>query len=289
MEHTSWDDIRVLLAIRRAGSLLGAGRLLSQSTSTIGRRVDALELSTGQKLVHRTQSGTELSADALRLVHLAEGFEQGLLALRRDTSAVARTIRVSVPSGLVTTIARPLIALQRASPSYHIELIGEDQVVDVSKREADVALRLFKSSSNVLVEKHVANLRFSLYASVEYAHRISGRRLQPTEAAAHAFVGLDPRWKNLPHEQWMASLGASRFTFRASAMPAVVEAVRQGLGLSALLDDDAIRAGLIGIATDTAGPTQPLYLVYHRDLRKAPHLRSTVSAIEDYLRTPGAS
>lgn len=285
MENSSWDDLRVLLAIRRTGSLLGAGRALGLSTSTVGRRVDALEAATGSRLVHRTQSGTELTPDAQRLVRLAEGFEHDLNALRRDERLIARTIRVSVPVGMAAPIARPLLAFQREHPGIDLELIGENRMADVAKREADIAVRLVPSASSVLVEKHVATLRFSLFSSTDYVRRhLPERRLRRRDATAHAFIGLDARWKHLPHEQWMASLGAERFVFRSSAIEAIVEAVRQGMGLAALLEEDARHADLIRIQTETAGPTQPLYLVYHRDLRSAPHLRAAVSAIEAALR-----
>lgn len=278
----------MLLAIRRAGSLLAAGRLLGLSTSTTGRRVDALEAAVGSRLVHRTQSGTELTPDALRLVQLAEGFEHGLQALQRDKRLVARTIRVSVPTGMAASIARPLLSLQREHPNIDVELIGENRMADVAKREADVALRLVRSTSSVLVEKHVATLRFALFASTEYVRRhLPGRRLHKKNAAAHPFIGLDMRWKNLPHEQWMVSLGAERFAFRSSDSEAIVEAARQGMGLAALLDGDDRHADLVHIQTATAGPTQPLYLVYHRDLRNAPHVRAAVSVIEAFLRQSG--
>lgn len=141
MENTSWDDIRVLLAVHRAGSLLGAGRLLGGSTSTIGRRLDALESTTGLKLVHRTQAGTELTPTALNLVRLAQEFEHGLKAQHRDRHVLAGTVRVSVPDGLAVMISRELLEVQRDSPLLDFELIGESRMVDVAKREADIALR----------------------------------------------------------------------------------------------------------------------------------------------------
>jgi len=284
MDIPSWDDLRVLLAVYRSGSLLAAGRLLGLSTSTTGRRLDALEAAVGRKLVQRHQTGTELEPVALRLVALAEGLEHGLEAERRDQHTTAGIIRVSVPLGMASAITPALLALRREYPGIDVELIGENRMADVSRREADIALRLVRSTSNVLVERQIATLRFGLFASGDYVRRfLPSRRLRKKDAARHVFLGLDTRWKDLPHERWMVELGAERFAFRSSAIEAIVEAVRQGVGMAALVEQDARHADLIRIGTDTAGPTQPLYLVYHRDLRSAQHVRAAISLIEGFL------
>jgi DNA-binding transcriptional LysR family regulator len=285
METLSWDDLRILLAVHRAGSLLAAGKALGLSTSTTARRLDALEAAMGCQLVYRSQSGTELKPEALRMVRLAEGLAHGLDALRRDQTVLAGTLRVSVPDGMALTLARSLLAFREAYPFVDLELVGENRMADVAAREADIAVRLTRSTSNVLVEKHLASLRFALFASADYVRRhLPTRRLGKGEAAAHTFVGLDERWKGLPHEQWTRSLGATRFAFRSSSMDAIVEAVRQGIGLAAFLDNDPRNIDLIRVETDVAGPIQPFYLVYHRDLRKQSHVRAAVTAIESYVR-----
>lgn len=281
----SWDDLRVLLAIHRSGSLLGASRLLGMSTSTTGRRVDMLEAAAGAKLVHRTQTGTELTPEALRLAQLAEGFEHGLQALQRDKQEAVRTIRLSVPTGMAAHLAGPLIALQRRHPNLDLELIGENRNADIARREVDIAIRLMRSTSSVLVEKHVVTLRFALFASRDYVRRrLPDARLRRAEAAAHTFIGLDGQWKHLPQEQWMASLGARRFVFRSSAIEAIEEATREGSGLAALLEQPACHADLVRIETETTGPSQPLYLVYHRDSRNVPQVRAVLNAIEASLK-----
>lgn len=240
----------------------------------------------GCRMVYRSHSGTELAPEALPLVRLAEGMEHGLDTLRRDRTMLAGTLRVSVPDGAARTLARSLIAFHHEHPGVDIELVGENRMVDVAAREADIAIRLTRSSSNVLVEKHLASFRFSLFASADYVRRhLPTRRLGTGEASRHPFIGLDGRWKGLPHEQWMIALGATRFAFRSSSIEAITEAVHQGIGITALLEKDPRNTDLIRIDTEAAGPTQPFYLVYHRDLRTAPHVRAAVAAIDAYITT----
>lgn len=116
MDTLSWDDLRILLAVHRAGSLLSAGTLLGLSSSTTARRLKALEAALGYQLVHRSQSGTELKPQALGMVRLAEALEHGLGALRRDRIELAGTLRVSVPDGLAHTLTRPLLEFHREHP-----------------------------------------------------------------------------------------------------------------------------------------------------------------------------
>lgn len=284
-ETISWDDLRVLLAVHRTGSLLAAGKSLGLSTSTTGRRLDALEAAVGTPLVRRSQAGTELEPRASHLVRLAEDLEHGLDAARRDHGAGIETVKVSVPEGMAQTAAQALVDFRLTHRDVDIELSCDNRMADIARREADIGLRLTRSTSSVLVEKQVATLRFGLYASADYVRRyLPSRRLLKGEAARHSFVGLDARWKSLPHEQWMTSLGAARFPFRSTSIVAILEAIRQGAGIGALIEQDARNADLVRIDVRTAGPTQPLYLVYHHELRKVPKIRAAVTAIEAFTR-----
>jgi DNA-binding transcriptional LysR family regulator len=202
--------------------------------------------------------------------------------------STAGTIKVSVPEGLVREAAEALLAFRREHPDTDIELMGENRLSDVAKREADIGLRLSRSSSSVLIEKHVATLRFGMYASPDYVRRyVPSRRLRKKDVGRHSFIGLESRWRNLPHEQWMSSLGATRFPFRSSSVIAILEAVHQGVGIAALVEQVGRNAGLLRIEVDSPGPTQPLYLVYHRELRKVPRIKAVVAALEAYIRAYG--
>jgi len=285
MDSLSWDDLRILLAVHRAGSLLAASKFLRMSTSTTGRRLDALEAAAGCQLVSRGQYGTQLEPCAMPLVRLAEDLEHGLNAERRDRGGDRVTIKVSVPDGAVQEIAKVLLVLRDEHPGMDIELWGENRLVVLAKREADIGLRLTRSSSNLLVEKQVATLHFGLYASADYVRRhLPSRRLLKGEGGRHAFVGLDEKWTGLPHEQWLRALGAERFPFRSTSILGITEAVRHGAGIAALVEHDARNAGLVRIEVEEAAPTQPLFLVYHHELRKVPLIRVTLAAIENYCR-----
>ncbi len=285
MEYPSWDDLRVLLAVHRERSFLSAGKVLGLSTSTTSRRIDALEAALGRKLVKRSRSGTELEVEALRLIRLAEELEYGLDVERRDARSMAGTVKVSVPEGSVREAAQALLAFRKKHPRHGHRTARENRLSDIAKREADIGLRISRSTSNVLIEKQIATLRFGIYASPEYARRhIPLGRIHKEEVVRHAFVGLESRWQGLPHEQWMRALGATRFPFRSSSVVAIVEAVQQGVGLAALVDQVGRNAQLVRIDVHLPGPTQPVYLVYHRELRNVPRIKAVVTALAEYGR-----
>jgi DNA-binding transcriptional LysR family regulator len=284
-EIPSWDDLRVLLTVHRQRSFLSAGKALGLSTSTTSRRIDALEAALGRKLVNRSRSGTELEPDALNLVRLAEDLEHGLDVERRDARSTAGTVKVSVPEGAVREVAEVLLAFRREHPDTDIELMGENRLSDIAKREADIGLRLSRSTSSLLIEKQLATLRFGMYASPEYVRRhLPSCQLRKEDVSRHAFIGLETRWRELPQEQWMTALGATRFPFRSSSVIAILEAVHQGVGIAALVEQVGRNAGLVRIDVHLAGPTQPIYLVYHRELRNVPRIKAVVAAMVNYGR-----
>jgi DNA-binding transcriptional LysR family regulator len=288
METPSWDDLRVLLAVHRQRSFLSAGKALGLSTSTTSRRIDALEEALCRKLVNRGRAGTVLEPDALRLIRLAEDMEHGLDVERRDASSTAGTVKVSVPEGSVREAAQALLSFRREHPDTDIEHLGENRLSDIAKREADIGVRLSRSTSSVLIEKQIATIRFGIYASPEYVRRhVPSCRIRKEEVGRHAFVGLESRWRDLPQEQWMTALGATCFPFRSSSVVAILEAVRQGAGIAALVEQVGRDAGLVRIDVHMAGPTQPVYLVYHRELRNVPRIKAVVAAMVAYSRSYG--
>jgi DNA-binding transcriptional LysR family regulator len=285
---TTWDDLRVLLALHRHQSLLAAGAALGLSTSTVARRIEALEQSLGRALVHRSSAGTTVEPDAMELVELAEQFELGLGGIKRDdrpdekAHALTGTIRVSMGEGFVKPVTAVLSQLRSAHPGLHIEVAVESRFTDVGRREVDVALRVGRSSSAVVVEKGVGQLTFGLYASHGYVEqRLHGRHLRVQDFASHDFVGQDlATGRQDASNLWLASRGATRFVFRSGSDLARQEATEQGQGICLLPDAMAHAVpGLVRLEVDAPLPSCPVYLAYHRDRRNVPGVRAVIDAL----------
>ncbi len=283
-----WDDLRVLLALHRHRSLLAAGKALGVSTSTAARRIEALEAALGRTLVHRSSTGTSVEPGALELVSLAEQLELGLEALRRDEgeAALSGTVRVSMGEGFVRPVTRVLAELRRKHQSLHLEVVSEARLADLARREADLGIRKARSASPVLIERAVGRLRFALYASQSYVERrLRDGRLRAGDFERHDFVGYEGTLRRAPQQQWLEAQGARRFTFRTNSDSALQEAAEQGQGICAIAEAQGRAVpGLVKLDFEGAFPSVPVFLVFHKELRRVPRCRLVASALEAALR-----
>ncbi len=283
----SWDDLRILLAVHRDKSFLLAGKTLGVATSTVARRIEALERTVGRPLVHRGNGGTRLDPDALRLVALGEELELGLNALRRDSSdaEVSGTVRVSISEGLARAVTQVLARLRVKHPALMAELISESRAADLARREADIGLRLAHTTSSAVVSKYVGRGRTALFASRDYVERrLPNARLTKEVAALHDWVGFDKSVERLPHEQWTRAYGASRFVFRSNSSVAIEQAVLSGAGIGLLTEAQGRAVGLVQLETEASPPHVDLFIAFHRDAKKTPRVRVVVRELEAELR-----
>lgn len=284
IDELPWDDLRYLLAVHRHGSFLGAAQALGLSTSTVARRVEALERAVGQSLVQRTTRGARLEQDALTLVAPAEQFETTLRALARDRgedrSAYAGVVRVTVPDGFGPSLAVAAARVLRVHPETRVEVVVESRFADLAAREADLAVRNGRSSSRVLLEKPLGEIRVGLFASADYVRRRLPKRYLTAEAIAdHDYVGLELPTRH-GAASWLTSRGATRHPFSSTDVNARIRAAQEGLGLVALaigLD----YAGLERVAIVPALPSLRFYLAMRHDLRKVPRVRVVATAIHE--------
>jgi DNA-binding transcriptional LysR family regulator len=280
----SWDDLRFLLAVHRNGSFFGAGKALGVAASTVARRVEAVERSLGRVLVRRSNDGTALDPDALRLVAMAEELEFGLASLVRDgrDAEVSGTVRVSLSEGFVRPLVPLLARVQAKHPALCVEVISESRVADLARGEADIGIRIVRSASAPIVSKLLGRASTGLFAAREYVERrLPSARLACDTAATHDWVGLDASLERLPHEQWMRAYGAKRFTFRSNSLMAIEQAIVSGMGMGVLgVVQASSLGGLVKLDVETMPPPVEVFLAFRRDARKTSRVRVVAREIE---------
>jgi DNA-binding transcriptional LysR family regulator len=271
MQVMRWDDLQVFLAAVRTGSQIKAGRALGVDPTTIGRRLAALERELGAKLFDRTPQRLVATAAGLAIVPRAERVEAELLAVQREAGGadqrVDGPIRITGGDGLLNAVVVPaLVALRRRHPGLAIELRADTRRLDLSRREADLALRLVRPSQPSLIARRLGNLGFGVYASRGYLD------LHPTprtlaDTAGHDWIGFEAELDDLPQVRWLRCIvPRPRWVIRANTTMTQVAACRAGHGLALL--PTFVAEDLVQIAPRSHGPTRELWAVIHADLRR---------------------
>src|SRR5262245_62098624 len=155
-----WDQVRVFLAVARAGQLAGAAARLGLDVSTVSRRLDRLEADLGLHLFDRTRDGTVPAAAAEAMLPAAEELERALAGFAASVDAVETVaegvVRLTAPPGVADAFIAPLLArFHQRFPRVVVELDASVSYADLTRREADLALRATRPRGGDLVTVRV--------------------------------------------------------------------------------------------------------------------------------------
>ena len=180
----NWDDLKLLLAIGRAGSVSGAARALGVHRATVLRRFDAMEASLGAHLCDRTPEGYRLTAAGQSLVELAERTEQDVLAaearIAGEDQRVEGVVRVTMPEPIAVGLVAPEMAAFRAEwPGLALEILATMDLMDLSRRDADIAIRVTADPPETLVGRRFGTVCQSVYATPELARKLHDLNHRP--------------------------------------------------------------------------------------------------------------
>lgn len=280
-EAFDWDDLKVLLAFARSGNLVGAGKKLGINASTVSRRLAQLESSLGVRLFDRTPDGLVLTELARGLVPRAELAEQAALAVRSRAGEQALpegTVRLALPEALAVDAVLPALWRFRESlPSISLRILTGREAMDLSRLEADLAIRSVRPAQADLVFRQLAQVAYAPIASAAYLKRARRRR--------HDLARLDWIAQDFPNEigaRWLrANLPTVRPVLTATSLAVVVRAVGEGLGAAVI--PVALCRSIPGLRllphAFPQPPSAPFWLVTHGDLRRVPR----VAAVWDFI------
>ncbi len=279
----NWDDLRYVLALAKAGSLARAAKALEVDHTTVGRRIEALEASLGVRLFTRTTLGYLLTHEGEALMPEIEQVEASVLALERGATARARdldgVVRVTSTQTFSGGYLAPRLAtFGREHPNLSIELIAESDVLDLARREADVAVRFVRSEHDHLVVRRVGEHAYALYAAESYLARRPAPQ-GPDDLASHDILSstFEP---GAVDAYWLHRIApAARVTFRSNLTLSIFAAAAAGAGIAVLpryLGDAEPALRRIPMPDE---PKQSMWLTVHRDLARSRRVR----AVLDFL------
>ncbi|MBR0799105.1 LysR family transcriptional regulator [Bradyrhizobium jicamae] len=282
-KQLAWDDLRVVLAVSREGSLSGAARRLGVTHSTVFRRLGAIEQNVGVRLFERFRDGYAPTAAGETAAACAVRLEDEVLTLERKLSGQdlrpSGTVRITTTDTLGAVLMRHVAAMRVAHPDIQLEIAISNAMANLTRREADIAIRPTPAPSELLVGRRVADIAHAIYGSHAYLLRRDSKDL-----AALDWIGLDDALGSTVIARWMHdNVRAPQIACRVDALPALREAAEAGLGVAVLpcyVGD--VAAGLRRVTPKTlAEPRSALWLLTHHDLRRTARIRATLDVLAE--------
>lgn len=285
-----WDKLRVFHAVAEAGSFTHAGDTLNLSQSAVSRQISHLEESLRVPLFHRHARGLILTEQGEILFQTA----RDVFAKLATTEAILSEgkDRPKGPLRLTTTVAlgsnwlTPRIgAFLELYPEISLTLILNDSELDLSMRQADVALRLTLPRQPDLIQRHLKTIKFHLYAAASYLKR-AGVPRSPADLVDHRLVIYgETAHPPFPNVNWLLDVasgprGRPASVLRMNNYYAMYRAVQTGVGIAALPDYMAREdVALVRVIPDLEGPQVPAYFVYPEELRHS----KRITVLRDFL------
>ena len=285
-----WDKLRVFHAVAEAGSFTHAGELLNLSQSAVSRQIGALEESLDTTLFHRharglilTEQGELLYQTTHDVYHkLAMAEAQLSESKERPSGPLKITTTIGLGSLWLTSRIKEFIELY---PEVDVTLILTDTELDLSMREADIAVRLQSPRQPDLIQRPLLTVHTHVYAAEEYLEKY-GTPQRPEDLDNHRLLVYGEEWPApVPEVNWILNLGARPDTrrrpiLRVNNIYGIYRACRSGLGLAGL-PDYAIPEGtnLRRVLSDINGPSFRAYFVYPEELRHS----KRIGVFRDFL------
>lgn len=272
----NWNDLRYVLTVARVGTLSAAARRLGVNQTTVARRLAVAEAALGARLFDRVGGALHPTKAGEAAIARGEQVEQQLDALER---AIAGTD--AVPAGLVRLTSVPILVnrllipalfeLYSRHPGLRVELIAEPRNLSLTRREADIALRLARPERGPALARRIGRLDYAVFA------------LRRRKAQALPWITYEEGLGHLPQARWMAAAArdGGLAPLQANDAEAILQAVRAGLGKSLLPSFLASQEpGLERLSGPKPILSREMWLLVHRELRPQARIGAVISWLE---------
>lgn len=288
-----WDDLRLFLAVARAGSFVGGGRSLGLNHTTLARRLSALEATLGTRLFERSPRGLLLTRAGTELRDHAERVENEVLSAGRSLAGreqqLSGTVRLATPEAFGTFFVAPRArALAERHPGIEIELVPETRAINLLKSEADIAVGLHRPARGTMRAARLVDYRLGLYAAESLIAQ-TGPIASLVALRDQPFVGYIEERLDLPELRNLGRMLAPRSVFRSSSVAAQMAAVAGGLGFG-LLHCFAVTPAMrvVRVLPDEVAVQRSYWMSYHADLARVPRIRAVADFLVQQVRMHAA-
>ncbi|WP_027906811.1 LysR family transcriptional regulator [Pseudomonas taiwanensis] len=288
MHNWDWDDLRLILAVAEHASFAAAARHLNVNHTTVLRRVNTFEQAHGLRIFNRLATGytlTDAGEELLRTAETMRGAVHDLsLRLEGKDLKLEGVLRITTCDTIMGSILPQILEkFSKRHEKIVVELSTGPFVTDLAQRLADVAIRTGDNPTESLIGRHLADVRFALYASNEIANLIG----ESNPLSFSKWIAPDLTFSQMAVTKWIQStIPASSIIFKADSLISLRQAAIAGMGIVPLpryLGDNT--PGLARLESDALEQfTTGLWILTHRDLRYTARVREFISFVSDELR-----
>lgn len=283
-----WDDYRHFLAIEQAGSVLGAAKQLGVNHTTVLRRIASLERRLGVRLFERLRTGYTPTPAGEELRNVILGVRQVLLDVEHRLSGkdlqLSGVVRIATTDTLSHGLLLPhLRAFRQLHPHIQLQIIGSNQIVSLTRREADIAIRATNQPPDNMLGRKIGLARSAIYGALSYLDE----RGHDLASDRHDWIGLDETLAHLPEYRWLERrIPPERIVLRLNNLLHKIAVVKAGHGIAPLLcflaerEPDLIRLTEPEPLFDT-----DIWLLSHPDLRRVARVRAFMEFITQCAKT----
>jgi DNA-binding transcriptional LysR family regulator len=287
-----WDDARYFLAVQRAGTLSAAARKLKVNQSTVGRRLSGLEDVLGVKLFQRSSDGFTLTLAGERFLPRAERIEAEIhetaIEISGQESKLTGTVRMTTPDAFGPRFIAPLLGeFHRRFPEIDLEMIADNRRLNLSRREADMAIRVGRPNEPSLLSRCLGRMGYAVYAAPAYVAERG--RPKGFEFSAHDLVMLVDSVGSTVDGTFLARHAKRRrAVFKSNSSFALLGAVTAGLGIGVLPCYLVSGLDLVRLLPPERVVVKEIWLVLHKELQHAARIRAVVEFLVETLHDNAA-
>ena len=289
MNNTNWDGFRYFIAAAEGGSLTAAAKQLGSNQPTVGRQIDVLESALGIKLFQRSVKGLILTEEGAFVFEQAQSMLSVVGKIQKYSKGgdedISGTVRLAIPEGLFLEVLSPMLPLFYSEyPEINLILNVSSNTANLTRGEADIAIRLFRPREANIVVKQLGRMTLGLYASADYL-KTHGCPVNVRALKQHRIITYGDQLSVIAENQWLVKHSTSSLNSLSSDNTiARLKATVAGVGIS-IQPQIFTRANpeLVPVLKEAILPDHEVWLAYHNDLRYLARIRAVVSFISKNL------
>ncbi|MEO1106722.1 MAG: LysR family transcriptional regulator [Pseudomonadota bacterium] len=287
--NPNWDDMRIFLAVAREESLSSAGRILKIDPATVGRRIARLEANLDAPLFTKSQQGYMLTTAGERLLDHAQKAEE---AMRAATGAVVGSskslsgqIRIGAPDGSANYLLPQVCAkISDANPDLDIQILALPRIINLSRREADMAVTVSAPTAGKLLVQKICDYRLHMVATQDYLDRHNAIR-SVADLQGHRLIGYIPDMIFDRELDYLNDIGIDRVALASNSVSVQLRQVSLGSGVCVAHDFTLpFHPSLRQILTDQVSLTRSFHLVRHQGDQRNERLNRFAEALTQGIR-----